>query len=253
MKILVTTDTHYCASTHEENVSKLIGLENKEFDIMIHCGDVGSSKYIEQIQYWQLVREILGNTFPIIQVYGNHDFWDSGYNAQNTIKRPKNVLELLEILDNELKPYNVTHASIGYEDENIIIRGFDGWYFNRNCPLRYTKDSNLIPHYRIDGEQTLYTREKEHSQKVFNELNNSNKKKILVTHIGFTPECVDDWKSKDTGYYFGNNPKYVDFIEKIDYVFYGHSHQEVDYQLGFSKIINVGSDYYNPKYRIIEV
>jgi predicted phosphodiesterase len=83
---------------------------------------------------------------------------------------------------------------------------------------------------------------------------------LLVTHFGFTKgESEQGYKnhyaSGSKPEYFGANPRYEEFLSKVDYLIVGHTHAKFDgiAQNGHTRVINVGSDYEAPKFQILEV
>lgn len=263
MTIAITTDTHYCLSTHDCNILMLEQLKLENPHILLHCGDVSNSNWYEQKQYFELVRNILGNIL-IVTVNGNHDWWCKYYDIDPTklnIEKIHNCEDILKVLQKEVYgPLDIHHASENlthYENgKKIYISGFDGWYSDLNVPRRITNDYKKIPQYYINGGNYLNTRSVIGFEKSIEFLNKVDDGiKILMTHFGFTENCTKDWKSRDTGNYFGNNPKFENYIDNVDYLFYGHSHIEDDSisKNNHTKILNTGSDYDNPKYRILEI
>ena len=259
MKIAITTDTHYCKVFHSIIVKMLEEIKKNDPDILIHCGDVASTNWLEQKLFWSLAREILGKKIIMITVKGNHDWWDKYYDidpAALGIKRPQSFEDIIEIHQKEIYDvFNIHHASENITIDRIHFSGFDGWYQDKEVPFRFTKDSKMIPRYYVDSSQW-----DKHNVKGFenalNFLNKQTGKKILITHHSFTECAVFDWKNEDSRikHYFGNNLRYEIFIDNIDYLFYGHTHVEMDSisKNGHTKVINVGSDYYYPKYKIME-
>lgn len=258
MKIAITTDTHYCKSTHSTSRYMLEHIKKFNPEILIHCGDVSSSNYPEQEAFWKLTRETLGLDVKIVTVMGNHDWWDRYYDDEDTSKiiRPSNPEQLFSLVKEVYCKYNIHHASENLVFDQIAISGYDGWYGDKEVPHKATRDSKVIPHYYGEGETWLYNRNFKDFDNAIAFLNSKkaeNKKTFLVTHFGITPECADDWKSKIGKEYFGNNPRFSQFIENVDYLCYGHSHQEVDFIFKTTRVLNSGSDYYFPKYITLDI
>ncbi len=259
MRFAVTTDTHYCKDFHILIVDMLKKIKEYSPDVLLHSGDVGSTNWYEQKLFWEIARDILGEKIVMITVRGNHDWWDRYYNIDPVslgIKRPKEFKEIIEIHQKEIYDvYNIKHASENFSFGNIHISGFDGWYQDANVPLRKTRDGSLIPRYYVDSNEWFNHNVKGFGNSI-NYLNSKDGTKILITHHGFTECSIFDWKNLDSRVedYFGNNLKFEDFIDNVDYLFYGHTHVEMDAvsKNGHTKIINVGSDYYYPRFRIME-
>ena len=253
MKITITGDTHYGFSRHgneaNEKMLESIGKENP--DILIHTGDYGSVSLDEREAYWKKTREILGTSILIIAVNGNHDYWDATHKVNS-------VMDITKINTRIFEKYSIYHPYTTIIINGISIRGFDGWYFS---DVR-TNDPNYIPHYFPEGVKWL----RDKSDKEFGSLLPLFKKDkergdttILVTHFGFIAND-DDWKSRESRVlgqkqYFGGNPKYENYLDDVDYLLYGHSHHEFEgvASNNKTKVINAGSDYEFPYYKILEI
>ena len=84
-------------------------------------------------------------------------------------------------------------------------------------------------------------------------------KLVCATHHSLTPYRGYGSAREDT---MSGNFSHLDFLsEDFDLVLNGHSHQEVDHTHEYvygntvhsCRIVNVGSDYDKPKYRILEI
>lgn len=252
MKIAITTDTHYGTTKNPALEISLLDMKLHNPEVFIHCGDVSSSNVLEHEKYWILAREILGDKIPIITVMGNHDWWDRYYDEEVPSVRPKDPSDLWE---NFVKPmykrYNIHHAS-----ENLIINdvgftGIDGWYSDPDY-IYETNDSKRIPQFYINSSY-LSKRSDEQFKSSLDFLQSFTGKKVFITHFGITPECKNDWKSNNSDFYFGNNQKYFDFLQDCNYLLYGHSHIKVDTVYNNIRVINAGSDYFFPKFRILDI
>ena len=86
---------------------------------------------------------------------------------------------------------------------------------------------------------------------IFQKKNYNNLVKICVTH--FALQVISE-KEIDT---MGDENYLKELSKFFDYVFFGHSHEELDtvytYKHNSCRLINVGSNYNDPKYRILEV
>jgi predicted phosphodiesterase len=177
---------------------------------------------------------------------------------------PKDIIiNNLKIMDRH-KIIHLNDGSIEIQDNNktITITGFDGWYRDDVS----TNDQHYIPGYRPTGIQWLQNKaHKDFGEciKTLNEAKLEGHTTILVSHFGFlNSEIRNDYKAKSSPFdcnthkeYFGANTKYEEFLDSVDYVFFGHSHTPFDGYAanGKTRCINVGSDYEMPKYKIIEI
>jgi predicted phosphodiesterase len=149
--------------------------------------------------------------------------------------------------------------------KTLYIRGFDGWYRD---DVR-TNDQHYIPGFRPVGLEWLQKRSHNQFEEVIKSLGEAKDKgkiTMLVTHFGFIEEdAKNDWKARSSAMntfgrtiepqYFGANLKYEDFLDKVDYMCYGHSHSAFAgvAKNGTTKVLNVGSDYDLPLYKILTI
>jgi UDP-2,3-diacylglucosamine pyrophosphatase LpxH len=80
----------------------------------------------------------------------------------------------------------------------------------------------------------------------------SSKKRVYVNHFSIREEQKGDAP-------YSESLKYMDFlyVAEVNYVLFGHTHRESDYgicsTLGTVTFVNGGSDYDNPKVKMIEL
>jgi predicted phosphodiesterase len=236
LKILLMSDLHYGYSGLYSNIEenrRVIGDFVKEisvldYNIMVIVGDLISNKRKQMRGLFKLLRKYIDK--PIFVVKGNHDYWESYY-----------TLNVLNNKHNELfKEYDIQYLqNENYETDNVIITGFDGWYGSYDSP---TNDKHRIKNYN----KTYYLLRERANIKINEILNMDTKGKKLVvcTHFGFNGgdrQFCDDMNFA------------IDLYDKADYLFYGHSHRYDDSIINNCRVINTGSDYNKPKYRILEV
>jgi hypothetical protein len=181
---------------------------------------------------------------------------------------PKNPYEVYLQNMEILKKFDIVYLFDGMElqeeKKTLLIQGFDGWYRDDV----YTNDKNYIPGFQTLGMEWLQKRSHFQFGEVIQSLKEAKDKgniTMLVTHFGFIAEDAEnDWKSRSAQgpfgklqepQYFGANLKYEDYLDKVDYMLYGHSHSAFagTAKNGTTKVLNVGSDYELPKYQILEV
>lgn len=273
MKIAITTDTHWGFSNYafEQNLQMLQDIKNNKVDLILHCGDFGSSMYPERIDYWRTVRDMFPK-IPIGTVFGNHDYWNGKFptilltvEELEKYKKPHSPADVIQQNFAIFEKYNISYIPDGLEfpDHKVYITGADCWYHEEI----YTNDINYIPHYNYpEGKQWLlkrmYTQFNKSIQKV-KEYKEKNYITIFVSHFGIIQKAAEqDYKSTYTSgfrrqerQYFGADPALEDLLENVDYYLFGHSHTfyEGVAKNNFTKILNVGSDYEKPKYKILEI
>lgn len=244
MKIVHTSDLHFGFNNktckYLDNFFK--DLTCIDFDVMTIAGDIKSHNADQIQKCFRLLRKYIDK--PVIAVEGNHDYWDKG--------------EKFHTLE-ELMEYNIAVAKdfgivilrgneYFYKEDDIMFCGFGGWYSNVK-PM--TNDSYFIPKlnnsYLSCHEVLNDIAHQELNRIIVNKLYGF-KKYICITH--FCPYIPDSnlWES------MAGNSKYLDIItENFDYLLTGHSHQEMDIEINDCRIINSGSDYNRPTYKLIEV
>jgi predicted phosphodiesterase len=246
MKIAICTDTHYgfygdkTRKRHTKFLKKLAkAIEDNQCELLCHNGDWISSKNKELENTFKQFREYI--KVPILTVFGNHDLWDDNQNPNFKIKYEEKIKLRQELI----QKYNITHVlenpfTIG----NYFFTGFDGWYNEQNPP---TNDLTYIGNL-IDGKRThdyLATKAYNDLSKILNY--ETDKIKVCLTH--FPP-----FAESEKNLVFCANPKFLDVIkENFNILLVGHSHKECDFLDGKLRIINAGSEYNEPVFKIIEI
>jgi predicted phosphodiesterase len=232
MKIGIITDIHISHYPEKKDEFKKF-LEDLRVDMLIIAGDIVSSEQSDMELCLKMIRE--NDPFlKVLLVRGNHCFWNPD--------RPFDSVFELDLFHKELfKKYDIHYLQQNkFEDENLIIYGFDGWYrFSETG----TNDITMMPTTSGMGELTpfqyLQREERDAVDYIVKDLeeNPSKKTKIVVTH--FNVICEDLAYEKMSG-----NPRYVDILcPDIDYLFFGHTHQEYSATHHGCEVINVGADY----------
>ena len=248
MKILVTTDWHYGFSekANEKIISMLGEISKKDFDIFVHCGDVGSHNPNFIKDAIGFLCENVKDDIPKLFVLGNHDFWSVGRIPH------QEIIDAHDFIFNGFKKRNVHYLhEHEYEDDKIRVFGCDGWYGSSN------PDTNDYQHMTMEfgypgGLHSFYRYSRlvkwfaENAGKML--FIDSKKINIFVTHFGLFKEDPNFKPNLSGDVNFANYIK----IKNFDFVFYGHSHKPADFMINNIHVINVGSDYENPKYMIVE-
>ena len=256
LKIALTCDSHYGFSEKTPRVLDrfLKKLVKEEFDVLVHCGDWISHKQSQFEKVFKLFRKYIHPLKPILSVRGNHDFW----NRDDSLRYrgiPKPTYESMDLSHKELmEKYGIIYLqdkSPYIDPSGVIFWGFDGWYNTLPPP---SNDKYFMPQYAQSCPIDVYLehRASKSLDAILLSVDQIKKDKpdcktVCVTH--HAPYTFDER-------YRGMcaNPKYLDFItEKFDYFFVGHNHQEESWEKYGCYIHNSGSDYDNPKYKIIEV
>lgn len=243
MRLVLTSDTHFGhdGKTQSKHSKFLKSLAEEKPDVLVHAGDWTSSKQGQFFRTLEMFRESLD--CPIVAVRGNHDFWQN-QDRFHLLQETESVFEHHDIW---FKRFNIHHVSYGpLILDGWTIAGFDGWYGNNSPP---TNDSKFMPPYT----QSMTTMEW-FSRKAFRDLSDLldsldtvKSKKICVTHF---PPFTNDQRY----IHFCANPNYLEVLcERFELLLVGHSHIECDWVFRDTRIVNSGSDYNKPKYKVLEL
>lgn len=241
LKIAVTTDTHM--GHHFKTILKiekmLKKLMTEKFDILIHCGDWVSSKQRQLETSFKLFRKIIPKEIPILAVIGNHDFW-------NGDEKFKNSSLMLENHNRLFQEYDIHYLENGpFIFQNVGFYGFNGWYHSTRPA---TNDTRWMPRFFEGLDPHVYFNNIAR-KKAFELLNLEllYEKNVLVTHFPF---FTDHIKYAE----FCADMNYMDpFTEKFDLMLVGHSHKECDWVKNKCRVVNAGSDYNFPRYKIVDL
>ncbi|NVM34009.1 MAG: metallophosphoesterase [Candidatus Lokiarchaeota archaeon] len=256
MKIILTTDLHegFDNKTNRINskfITKMSEEIKKDADIkvMVVTGDLASHKQRQLPRVLKMLRTKIN--IPILVVRGNHDLWDTqkgdfGQKGQWLNKPKPSIKSIYKQHEQWFHDNDIRHLESGnFEINDIVFIGWDGWYHSLNPP---TNDEFRMTPY-TEGIRTTewltYRAEREFNRVIFDQTD--AKIRIAVTHHSPLPS---EWQYKD----HAANPKFLQQITcRFNYFLIGHTHQETDMIIDDCRIINAGSDYNAPKYKIFEV
>ena len=256
MKVILTTDLHegFDYKTNEINkkhIKKMAEeiVNDPEIKVMVITGDLASHKLK---QFPRILKMLRANIhIPILVVRGNHDLWgreEGKLQRDGTWFQPKfqSLQEIYTLQKQWFKDYDIHHLEEGnFKIENTVFVGWDGWYHD------------LFPNTNDEFHMTTYTEgirtmewlskraDKEFERVIYDDTEADIR--IAVTH--HSPMPTDPLYQSHC-----SNPKHLQFItSKYDYFLIGHTHQKTFMQVNDCIIINAGSHYNDPKYRIFEV
>jgi len=234
MKITVVTDLHI-GVTPKKIIKFGKFIDELDTDILLITGDINTNKQREIEEAFVAIRQHKPY-MKVLVVFGNHDVWDSGFDSMVQIK------DHHEMLCNK---YNIHYLHNNkYEDDTVVIWGFDGWYRMANPG---TNDEHWMPLNSGTGALTsiqyMWRREGKALDYILNDLEkdeyiNTSKTKIVATHFNVT---VDDFSQYEN--MSGNLNIPMLLCKDIDYLFYGHTHEAKVEEIDECKLINVGANY----------
>lgn len=239
-KVGIITDIHIDGPDDEKTLGLAKFIENLDADYLIISGDLISKNQ----KSFDVLFSTIRNANPYLKVFfvkGNHDYWIYDQFDKDSLS------VIISRQEEVFKKYPNVHylENNMFEDEDMEIYGYDGWYLHSNPP---TKDKDLMPMQAGLGELTpfqyLQRKEQQAVQYIFDELEkrkDSKKTKIVVTHFNPFPQG-------EKAHLYENmcgNDRIFNLIidEGVDYMIFGHSHHAIEKKVKGCTIINVGADY----------
>jgi predicted phosphodiesterase len=270
LKCALISDTHYGYDKNTRRVHERFfeGLSEENLDVLFWAGDIGSSKPEHVEKSFAMARRYLPNV-QIIAVLGNHDLWSgkpyaippsedtfsyrSFYTARSKLpitKKPLRYPYLLERINKAALQNGIELLDAGewWISGKVVVLGMGGWYKECNLAALQTNDYKFLPE-TIDGAPThvylSYKAERDLGKLL--DVDPEEATVVMLTHFPpFTEHPVYER--------YCANLKFMDFMtEKADYLLVGHSHKECDFVHNGCRVLNCGSDYNKPKYKLFEI
>jgi predicted phosphodiesterase len=224
MKIALTSDTHYGFSPRaNENIKIMLErLQSEGIDLIVHAGDWASHKSSHLISCVRTFRKYFPNT-PIVGTLGNHDLAGESLNVLSNIQR-----------------LFLKHSILDYwTNGKIKVIAFQSWYNSSHPPStdHYWMPKNIT-------HQDMIVRSHQNFDNIIGELDVNT---IVVSH--FTPYNYRH------GYNAMCGPMgmFDQITASAGFLCLGHSHLYMDEMIDGCRVMNCGSDYESPKYKIFEV
>jgi predicted phosphodiesterase len=253
MKIAFTSDTHWGITKPKNIVKMLKKLGSEEFDLFIHLGDYsGSTNAIGPLKGTvKAIKNEIGDR-PYLSVIGNHDYWCEKKRASNpSIADFKAHYEMVcsifrehgvHFIDND-GPYRTAK-----DGSNFLFFGDSGWYKNPNPP---TNDKHFLPLF-VEGNTNQWLYKKAMTRvgqqiDVLESMDKGSTQAVFLSHFPIVPS-EGDYKGAFEDFCWDN--QIYNFLKDygVEYFINGHSHKDLN-----GPRYECGSDYYNPKYKIIEI
>ena len=263
MKIIVTADIHYGVGQNQLIVKKLVRrIISTKADILIIVGDTFAFRTELLNECLQLFDDFKGDK---LLVAGNHDLWTYDNNSlvvYNKILPQIAKKNRFHFLDQ--KPFIKNQVgfvgSIGWYDfsfcnPNIIIP--KKYYLEKSWPGVVTYNDGRFVHLGMNDVK--FTQKINRKLKLHLAQVSKSSEKIIcsIHHVPFKELLRSNNTSADwflTA--FSGSEKTGDIIKsfpKVQYVFCGHTHQKKKAQIGGITAINVGSDYSQKRFEVIDI
>jgi predicted phosphodiesterase len=243
MKLILTSDTHYGHNhkTQTKHMRFLKKLAEESPDVLVHAGDWASHSQHQLYRTLQMFRESL--KCPIVAVRGNHDFWQSTDKYHPFLPTEK-VLETHQAWFEEFDIHHVSKGALKVQDWTFY--GFDGWYGYHNPP---TNDARWMPMMTESLTTMEWFQQKAHADlvKMLDTKEEGKEKKLCVSHF---PTFTEDQRKA----HYCANLNYLEVLtENFELLLFGHSHRACDWNFRGTRIVNCGSDYNKPVYKVLEL
>ena len=254
MKILVFADLHlWTGDVHSTMEGHPTGnafrahdaVEKHSPDVVVFCGDTVQSEHLPFLS--RIQRNIVGGDIPIVSCLGNHEFW--GRTWESTLEMVSGKTHGVHLLD--------TRGAVVIDGVNFTggMLFFDGslksWPDQRVTPWGGWNDKYItnidIDYLELNRYYTDYIR-----GTIRKDIPN-----VLVTH--HVPHESLNWYSQEPGnynYYSGMK----DFLSELETssdvenrCFCGHTHRPMESTVGNWKCSNIGSDYGDVRYQLLEL
>lgn len=262
LRIAQLNDTHEGITTTKTIRKLLLKLKQEHFDILLHCGDysggVNGCKTLGSTV--RLIRDIFPDK-KYVTVIGNHDYWsmDTRIFRSHDAASNHKVVTTTELFHKNYESILQTFKDhdVWFLDQqgpyrlgDYVLVGHSGWYANSEI-VCVSKDFKYLP-YGMDGDTNryMYKRAMDELHKNLDALTPVDREKVLlfVSHFPVIKEGPEN-----AGYdLFSWSASLGDFLQEdygVRWFFNGHAHQDHTGPLRWE----TGTDYYKPKYRIVEI
>ena len=263
MKIIVTADIHYGVGQNQLIVKKLIRrIISTKADVLIIVGDTFAFRTELLSECLQLFNNFKGDK---LLVAGNHDLWTDDSNSLIIYNKilpqiaKKNHFHLLD-----KKPFIKNKigfvGSIGWYDfsfcnPNIVIP--KKYYLEKRWHGVVTYNDGQFVH--LGMSDIKFTQKINRKLRLHLTQTSKNTEKIIcfIHHVPFKELLRSNNTSADRFLTaFSGSEKtggIIKLFPKVRYVFCGHTHEKKKVQIDQITAINIGSDYLQKRFEVIEI
>lgn len=228
---------------NEQEIEKLISifLADNTKNTLLLAGDICQITGNEE-KFIYFLNSIKHNWKNIVYVLGNHEYYEA--------PDPEDIPSKIRFLTKDIKNLYLLDNDVIVLD-NITIGGTTLWYdrTHPNVPIlkyqmnddRYI-DTKFLNQVDLDAQKFLYT------------LNCCD---ILLTHYGVTDYVVPRWRGNKLNIFFYRDisKQHLDRIDP-DYIIHGHTHDELEYVYGNTKIctnpLGYPGEFYKKNFKLKE-
>jgi predicted MPP superfamily phosphohydrolase len=248
LKVALTSDTHIHITSHKSLHEMFAKLADEDFDVLVHGGDFcGASKGYESVNETLDIMRLHLPDAKIVSTIGNHDYYSKKHPPESAFDKNYNKIS------QSFKDHSVHFLD---EDGVYVHEGFplikmvgcSLWYSNNNPP---TIDSQYLPRFPEGCHRSMYSKTYKRLIKNLNQLDETYSDVDTVVFISHFPVILGE--DSESGFaQFGGSPGIGDMMKEqynCKYFLNGHSHMDFNGPLRWES----GSDYYLPKYKVIEV
>lgn len=248
MKLRVLSDLH-----NEFDVFEIPPMDGDQNTVLILAGDIDLTKH--RFNLIEFLTKASKQFRDVIYVFGNHEFY-RGY-IQTDRSRIKTALFLESICNVHI----LEDSSIVIDD--VMFIGSTLWTSFRNgCPILMENARNYMNDYsyiKLDENEKDYSKNfllpshifeinKTSKEFLFNEIKNGhheNLKTVVITHHSPSYCSITSaFKHDKYNDLYHNNYDYDIEEAKPNIWVHGHTHQNVSYEIGTTKVLSNTRGYY---------
>lgn len=248
MKVCLISDTHINITTAGQLDNMMKEVAQERFDLLVHCGDYcgGQTGHKSVRPTIKIIRKHYQG--PMITTIGNHDFW---VKSRDPIKHDQNYEKIVKCFKDNNVHFIDEDGIYSHLDFPLIkFMGVSGWY---QKALPTTNDINFLRGgNHPNAHEILRKRSYDLLFKQLDDLDivydEAIDTVIFVSH--FPVIRANDYKGGFDDFAWSESlGEMIQREYNCKMFLNGHAHMNYSGPLRYES----GSDYYNPKYKIINI